>query len=301
MPCHETEFAKDSVFGYSTAHLPSYIEEKTGASVSRKQIRCVTQAQLTSTGRQALSRLLDETPSGSYVIVNAGSYTELNRLSDELVDRLILGAEMIFQSSASFVKSLTACPDKDFIGSEVRRGNGPGLIVVGSHVKKSTQQLENLKNEAGIRPVEVDVAILLDKEESLFADILNRVRQTMALGKTPLLYTSREELGFAATEERLSAGRRISTFLSRLVSELDVTPSFLISKGGITSHDMLVQGLCLVSARVLGQAAPGVPVIRLPDTHRWAGLPVIIFPGNVGDATTLRDVFRVFRGEGSFE
>ena len=28
VPTHETEFAKDSVFGYSTAYLPDYVEEK---------------------------------------------------------------------------------------------------------------------------------------------------------------------------------------------------------------------------------------------------------------------------------
>ena len=42
--------------------------------------------------------------------------------------------------------------------------------------------------------------------------------------------------------------------------------------------------------RVLGQAAPGVPVVTMPETHRWASMPYIIFPGNVGDDRTLYEV-----------
>jgi uncharacterized protein YgbK (DUF1537 family) len=38
IPCHKTEFARDSVFGYSTAYLPDYVEEKTQGAIPADQV-----------------------------------------------------------------------------------------------------------------------------------------------------------------------------------------------------------------------------------------------------------------------
>ena len=78
-----------------------------------------------------------------------------------------------------------------------------------------------------------------------------------------------------------------------LVRALPPDLGFLISKGGITSNDVLSDGLALHSCRVLGQVLPGCSVVRCPDDHpRYPGLPVVIFPGNVGDDTALATAYR---------
>ena len=60
-----------------------------------------------------------------------------------------------------------------------------------------------------------------------------------------------------------------------------------------TTNDVLSDGLALHSSRVLGQVLPGCSVVRCPDDHpRYPGLPVVIFPGNVGDDDALAEVFR---------
>ena len=38
VPVHETEFARDSVFGYSHSYLPDYVEEKTGGRIKASQV-----------------------------------------------------------------------------------------------------------------------------------------------------------------------------------------------------------------------------------------------------------------------
>jgi uncharacterized protein YgbK (DUF1537 family) len=44
----------------------------------------------------------------------------------------------------------------------------------------------------------------------------------------------------------------------------------------------------LRTSRVLGQILPGCSVVRCPDDHpRFPSLPVVIFPGNVGDEQAL--------------
>jgi uncharacterized protein YgbK (DUF1537 family) len=118
----------------------------------------------------------------------------------------------------------------------------------------------------------------------------------------PVIYTSRVERTFADQATRLAFGERVSALLMDVVRELPDDISFLITKGGITSNDVLSQGLALRSSRVLGQVLPGCSVVRCPDDHpRYPGLPVVIFPGNVGDADGLATVYRRLAGKSSPE
>ena len=73
-----------------------------------------------------------------------------------------------------------------------------------------------------------------------------------------------------------------------VVRGLPTDIGFLISKVGITSNDVLSTGLALRSARLLGQIIPGCSVVRTPIDHpQFPNLPVVLFPGNVGDANAL--------------
>ena len=74
-----------------------------------------------------------------------------------------------------------------------------------------------------------------------------------------------------------------------LVEKLEVTPAFIIAKGGITSSDIGTKALRVKRAQVLGQIRPGVPVWRIGEESKFPGLPYVIFPGNVGEVTTLRE------------
>jgi uncharacterized protein YgbK (DUF1537 family) len=82
-----------------------------------------------------------------------------------------------------------------------------------------------------------------------------------------------------------------------IVSHLPETLGFLISKGGITSNDVLSSGLSLRTSRVVGQILPGCSVVRCPDDHqRYPKMPVVIFPGNVGDEFALAKAYTRLAG-----
>lgn len=296
IPCDKSEFARDSVFPYSTAHLPGYIAEKyaprtapKAAYLERELLKCGSD--------DAILRRIGETPHGAYLVVNAGEYRELDRFSSGLIRYLNEnpGKRILIQSSSSFVKSITATGDTALIKGAAS-GAGPGLIIVGSHVQKTTRQLSALlKGASDIAPFEIDLTQLLADPEGYRGRTLEALTAAAGGGKSPVVYTPRKEIAFADRAARLDAGSQISLFLSLLVAESQFAPSFLISKGGITSHDILEKGLEVDAARVLGQAAPGVPAMRMPGRHRWAGMPYIIFPGNVGSDTTLLEVYRRIR------
>ena len=66
--------------------------------------------------------------------------------------------------------------------------------------------------------------------------------------------------------------------------------SWLIAKGGITSSDIATKALDIKKAIVIGQAAPGIPVWRLNYKARFSNILYIIFPGNVGEEETLKQI-----------
>ena len=188
------------------------------------------------------------------------------------------------------------------MGADVIAVTGPGLVIVGSHVKKTSRQLDVLLQEPQLEIIEVDVETILGGNSSVLTKINQQVLDALKNDKSPVVYTSRKKISLPSKHEQLQAGQRISDLLSQLVAEMQIQPSFLITKGGITAHEVLVNGLAIEYARVLGQAASGVPVIRMPAEHRWAGMPYVIFPGNVGDDDGLRNVFRsMTRSENNYK
>ena len=65
-------------------------------------------------------------------------------------------------------------------------------------------------------------------------------------------------------------------------------PAFIIAKGGITSSDVGTKALKVKKANVLGQICPGIPVWETDDGSKFPHMAYVIFPGNVGDADTLK-------------
>ena len=121
-------------------------------------------------------------------------------------------------------------------------------------------------------------------------------QQIHANGQTPVVYTSRQELTFDNAQTRLDFGEAVSGLLMDVIRNLPSDIGFLISKGGITSNDTLSTGLALQTARLLGQVIPGVSMVRTPADHpQFPDLPVVLFPGNVGDADALATVYQRLR------
>ena len=88
-------------------------------------------------------------------------------------------------------------------------------------------------------------------------------------------------------------GAAVSALLMDIVRGLPEDIGFLISKGGITSNDVLSDGLKLRTARLLGQILAGCSVVRTPsEGTQFPDLPVVLFPGNVGDRDGLATVYR---------
>lgn len=293
-PVHETEFARDSVFGYRHSYLPDYVAEKTGNRIKSSDVLTF---RLGDIRQGTLDRLL-ELEGNRCGVVDAEDYDDLAIFTADVRTAATRGKRFLFRSAASLVKALANLPPQpvspELMGEYTRQGL-PGAVIVGSHVDKSGRQLARLLEEPDVCAIEVDVARLPAEHDRLAHDILAQVQAAHGSGKTSVIYTSRSEIAFPDQAQRLAFGDAISALLMEVVQRLPRDLGFLISKGGITSNDVLSTGLSLTSTRLLGQVAPGVSVVRCPDDHpRYPGLPVVIFPGNVGDDDSLALVYRRF-------
>lgn len=294
VPVHETEFAQDSVFGYSHSYLPDYVEEKTGGRIRAGEVERFVLADLRSGILDRLAAL-----SGNRCCVVDGEVQDdLDRFAHDILTATAGGKHFLFRSAASLLTALADLPPQPVPVEKMAiyvRGGKPGAVIVGSHVNKTTEQLEDLLKAPGTEGIEIDVARLLEPghQETLLGEILDLVREAHHRGKTPVVYTSREELTFPDIQVRLQFGTEVSALLMEVIRGLPDDIGFLISKGGITSNDTLSDGLALTTAWLLGQVLPGVSMVRTPADHPdQPNLPVVLFPGNVGGADALATVYR---------
>jgi uncharacterized protein YgbK (DUF1537 family) len=232
--------------------------------------------------------------------VDAETQGDLNHFAAQLKQAASEGKRFLFRSAASLLTALAGLPPQPVAPQDMARytrGGRPGAVVVGSHVKKTTAQLEALLLQPGVAPVEVDVEHLPARHAQVLEATLAQCARIHAEGKTPVIFTSRVEKVFADSATRLAFGESVSALLMDVVRALPADLGYLISKGGITSNDVLSKGLALRTSRVLGQILPGCSVVRCPSDHaRFADMPVVIFPGNVGDEQALAEAFRRMSG-----
>ena len=297
IPVHETEFARDSVFSYQSGYLPEYVEEKTSGNI---QSGAVHRFLLKDIRQGSLPRLMSLTQNQCGV-VDAETQSDLDRFAQDLLSAASQGKKFLFRSAASLLTALADLPPQPIASENMSsyvRGKKPGVFLVGSHVKKTTAQLSALLQQDNVVGIELDLVRMkdnLDVAIELKDDAIAQVHQSFNAGLTPVVYTSRQELSFTAPQKRLDFGERVSALLMDILQGLPDDIGFLVSKGGITSNDALSKGLALTSARLLGQIIPGCSVICTPETHaQFPSLPMVLFPGNVGNDDGLIQVLNRF-------
>jgi len=287
-PAHLTPFANDNAFPFSHSYLPDYIAEKSGGPVDVQSIS------LEELRAGDVSEKIAALPASSTCIVNAASITDLNVLSLALLksDR-----RFIIRSAASFVQSLAGIVSRPPLDPWQMQDLDPnpngGLIIVGSHVPKTSAQLAHLiENAPNAVPLELNVLALLENPDDTLFPLSAKLNQTIESGKTAILFTSRDRIDAPSEAENLAISQTISRSLVSLVQSVVARPSFLIAKGGMTSSDIATDALGVKQAMVLGQILPGVPVWTIGNETRHPGLAYVIFPGNVGGDDALTQAYQ---------
>jgi uncharacterized protein YgbK (DUF1537 family) len=294
VPVSETPFAKDVAFGYKNAHLKQWVEEKTKGRISATEVSSISIEDVRVGGPHLVSGQLKKVKAGAVCIANAASYKDLEIIAMGLILAENSGKKFLYRTSATIVPIRAGLRSgKIFIPQkeDVISKNG-ALVIVGSHVPKSTKQLTHLLATGNFKSIEVNVKDIIGEQSYHTEAISKQTDALLALGNNVVIHTSRKlEAGMDA-ESSLKINALASDFLVRIIKGLSVRPKFIIAKGGITSSDLASKGLSVKRAEVLGAIIPGVPVWRLDAQAKFPGIIYVVFPGNVGNDAALEEVCR---------
>lgn len=302
VPAAETAFAKDSVFGYQSSNLCQWVEEKTGGRIASDDVFTVSINDLRKGGPERVSSILVELQHNSICVVDAVSYRDLEVFILGLLNAEERGKKFLYRTAASFVQVRSGLTPRPLLTvSDLNLPDtGGGLIIVGSHVPRTCEQLDILLSKTDIIQTEISVEALIDNK--LRMGEIERVAQKSDLalkdGKDVVIYTSRQLVTGKDTESNLSIGQNVSKCLINILHKISVTPRYILSKGGITASDVATDALKVKEALVYGQILAGVPVWKLGNESRNPDLVYIVFPGNVGDPGSLVDIINKLKFAG---
>ena len=295
IPSGETEFAKDTTFGYKNSNLKLWVEEKTLGRYKSDDIISISLDMIRNQGYNEIAKVLVGAKQFQKIIVNAFDYPDLIIFTIGLILAEQQGKKFLYRTAASFVKVRGGVSDREFLTKEelVKYNNKGGLIIVGSHVERTTRQLNTAMELEHLKTVELSVPKVISNEaEDEISRVSNMVENEISNGNTILVYTSRSvvKVSQKVSEKNLEVSIKVSEALVNIVKSLNIAPSFIIVKGGITSSDIGTKGLGVKRALVAGQIKPGIPVWITDKESKFSEIPYIIFPGNVGNDDTLKEI-----------
>lgn len=295
IPVGETEFARDSTFGYRASSLPEWVEERSRGAIRSDQVALVGLEEVRGSLESLQNRLRDLSGTFRVIAVDSVRGDDVRRIANAVRELEASGISMVARTAADYAAARAGISRKPILDpTALALSDGPLLTVVGSYVDKTSRQLERLLAETECEAVELSVrAVLVDasSRDREVARAGDRLRRAMDQGRDTVLFTSRERVDAGD----VARGAVVATALNRVLEGVETLPRAMVAKGGITSSETAATALGMVRAWVEGAAAPGVPVWIGGPESRWPGMPLVVFPGNVGDDDSLLEVVHGWR------
>ena len=268
-PLQETPFSRDQRFSYPSSDLPAWLEHKSGGAIAAEQV-----------ARLRDPKGLETLGLGQWAVLDATQPEDLDAIGSALLAELAQGRRHLCQSAASLLNGLTGITSRLLSADEMPPVKAGGVVLVGSHVPLTDQQLELLLAE----PKCLGVEFPLDTSDEDLPRLTASLEAIRADDFTPVLFSSRgEQHGFSPLQQRQLAYR-----MAQVLLEPEPPLGYVIAKGGTTSFTWLADGMGLTQLRLLGQLQPGLSIVQPEQPHeRFGLLPVVTFPGNLGNAQSL--------------
>jgi uncharacterized protein YgbK (DUF1537 family) len=298
-PVAETEFARDATFGFTRSRLAEYVEEKSGGRYPARDV-IVLDLNVIRGGAGAIADALDGATGGVPAVADVVTENDLRALALGLAEAERRGKSLLYRVGPPFVRGRIGQEVRAPLTAEESFGGRPpadsgGLVVIGSHVGLTTRQFDVLRAEhPSARVVELRVDDLLRRTGDSLDPVVTDVVAGLEQGDV-VLHTSRALVTGGSPDESLGIARTVSAALVAVVRRTLARrpPRFVVAKGGITSSDVASEGLQIRHAIVRGPMLPGIVSLWEPVGGPAAGIPYVVFPGNVGDDRSLLDVVRV--------
>lgn len=305
VPVSETDYSRDSNFGYKSSNLADYIQEKSvdGKAIATQEVSL--DAIRNQSPRELAESFIDASPETIFII-NAEENRDLALLSLAATIAESAGVEIIYMGAPSLVSARIANSRRDPLGAQElflkSSKEGHGLIVVGSHVSLTSLQVLGLRTLLPSQNfVELEISPLLD--EKTRQDEITRcitALKNILTSDEAVLITSREEIKGTGNLSTIDISQLIANSIVEISSGVlkESRVSWVLAKGGITSNDMLTKVTKMKRATVLGQLFPGIVSVWAPSSDSKSELnnfPVIVFAGNVGTQDSLKDAVTIMK------
>ncbi|MFF1831555.1 four-carbon acid sugar kinase family protein [Paenarthrobacter sp. NPDC058040] len=275
IPAHESEYAQDPVFPFTTGVLAEYVAEKS----SRSAIS-VTAGQVHN---GELAQILTEAPAGAVIIPDAVDSRDIAAIAAAV--NSVTNRQVVVRSAAPLAAELAGVPSRHLLRAPLVGHPVRVLVVCGSHTQGASAQLRPLADSWG-HPAVVDTAAALDAPLTAGLEAADRARLTFDGKPVVMVATERTR---SAQHNTLAHGENIMSALTTAVRSLLPSVAVVVAKGGITSAETARHGIGATSALVLGQILPGISVWQLMD-RAGRELLYVVVPGNVGGPETLKTV-----------
>ncbi|WP_158166274.1 four-carbon acid sugar kinase family protein [Mycolicibacterium smegmatis] len=282
LPAHESEYAADPVFGFSTGVLVDYVAEKSG--------RTAVPVPLATVRGGGLATVLSTARPGTVVLPDAVDNTDIRVIAEAIATAGDAGRAIVVRTAAPVAAELAGVTSRGLLRAPLLDRPLPTLLVCGSHTTGATTQLAPVIDRWGA-PIVVDTAGALDDPDSEGRHAADQLRAQLDARSFAVLMSERDR---SSDHNTLSHGERIMTALTTAVRGALPHLSVVVAKGGITSAEVARAGIGATSALVLGQIRPGVSVWQLEDRNGRDILYVVV-PGNVGDHDTLVEILDALR------
>ena len=310
IPAHKTTFAKDIIFGYETNDLKNLLYKKSRSKIELKNIENLYLIDQQSS--HELKKYIQNLKNNTHVIVDIDKFSQLDKFS-QIIRELFKNKKFLFRTAASFLKSISNTKNSkksNFYYSQLRARNNlnqflPGIIIIGSYTDISTNQFKKLLEVDFFHAIELDVEkfykidVSKDKETQIYKlknFILEKVRTTLKNSCIPVIYTSRKEKILENNLDQMDFYNSLSLFVAEIVADIKYEIGYLISKGGITSNTILNSSFNVDYVYLEGQICSGISLVKVKLINNNY-LPVITFPGNLGDDYSLKDVWKVIENK----
>lgn len=319
VPVGLTDYANDATFGFTSSDLREYVEEKTGGTTRAEDVVSIGLDDIRVGGPDDVAGILRGCHDRRPVVVNAMTAADLDVVALGIWTAQRSGCRALIRCGPSFVGSLLGLDARPPLSrDEIVPSSGPsghGLIVVGSHVALTGEQLDALRARRGdsLTEVVLDVPRLVAggapstraRDAPAWEAEVARCASSVAasIGHADvLLVTSRTRVDGSDADGSLRIAREVSRAIVEVVARVVasvVAIGWVVAKGGITSSDVATKALGIRRAEILGQMFPGqVSAWSCRTSERGGpdGVPYIVFAGNVGGPSSLADVVDTLAG-----
>lgn len=323
LPVGQTEYAADNTFGYRSSQLREWVLERYAAAAPQQdppEVELLELPTLRTDPEATAAAVLGLRP-GRVLVADSADENDLRLLAAAVLAAASAGVRPLIRCGPPLPRALIGQPRREPLsGNELRQltTSGPdraggGLIVVGSHVGRTTEQLAALRRRHRDMPVvelPVTPAIPASRPNSAqpasspgaadraalddgrSVDALADQLAAILTDSDAVLATSRVVVTGDDPQQSLAISREVSRRLVATVHAVleRITPRFVVAKGGITSSDVARHGLEVTRATVRGTLLPGLVSLWQPESGPATGVPYVVFAGNVGDVDALADV-----------